>query len=344
MIQSPTTEPSPPTSPQEGERGSWTAWHQADRPIRIGVSACLLGENVRHDGGHARDRFVLETLGQWVEFVTVCPEMEIGMGAPRPTIRLVEGETGKRLVAPSTGEDFTDRMRAYGEQRVAELQDVQLDGFVLKKGSPSCGLERIRVYRNGMPANRSNSGFFAAALMEHWPLLPLEEEGRLNDARLRENFIERLFCRNRWRTLVAGGLSRRRLVEFHTAHKLLLQAHNESAYRRLGRLVGSAGTMDDARLYAEYEAGFQEALRTKASTKKHTNVLQHAFGHLKTLLKPNEKRELLTAIEDYRRGLQPLIVPLTLMRYEIRRLGIDYLAGQLYFEPHPKELMLRNHV
>lgn len=326
------------------EFGSWQNWHSDDDPLRIGVSTCLLGEAVRYDGGHARSRFVMDTLGKWVEHVPVCPEVEIGMGIPRPTIRLVDEGGEMRLVAPSTNEDFTDRMVAFSEAKVAELKKVDLDGYVLKKGSPSCGMERIKSYRGGMPSERNQSGVFARVLMELWPGLPVEEEGRLNDPLLRENFIERAFCRNRWRTLVAGGRSRRRLVEFHTAHKLLIRAHNEAGYRRLGKLVGEAGKVDHVdELFSQYELELQAALKVRATKKKHTNVLYHALGYLKNRLASAEKSELIGAIEDFRLGLLPLIVPLTLLRYNIRRHAIDYLAGQLYFDPHPKELMLRNH-
>jgi len=325
------------------EPGCWQSWHSDEIPLRLGVSTCLLGENVRFDGGHARDRFVAETLGNWFEYVPVCPEVEIGMGSPRPTVRLVEEDRGTRLVAPSTGEDFTERMEAYAEARIAEISRLDLDGYILKKSSPTCGMERIRVYRDGMPVRRDARGLFAARLMERWPALPVEEEGRLNDPRLRENFIERVFGRNRWRNLVRRGISRRRLVQFHTAHKLLLRAHNEAAYRRLGRIVGSAGTVPDREIFAAYETGFQAALRSMATNKRHTNVLQHALGYLKKALAPAEKREILTAIEDYRRGLLPLVVPLTLLRHEVRRHAVGYLLDQLYFDPHPKELMLRNH-
>ncbi|MHC4452494.1 MAG: YbgA family protein [Planctomycetota bacterium] len=330
-------------SSSPAELGCWSHWHGEDQPLRLGVSTCLLGEEVRFDSGHARDRFVTDTLGQWFEYVPVCPEVEIGMGIPRPTIRLVDEGQGIRLVAPSTGEDFTERMTAFAEAKVAELMKLDLDGYILKKNSPSCGLERIRVYRNEVPAQRNEKGVFAAKLAERWPALPIEEEGRLNDPALRENFIERVFARNRWRKLVGRGLTRRRLVEFHTAHKLLMRAHNETGYRRLGRLVGSAGTIGDRELFAAYEEGFQGALRTKATVKKHVNVLHHAMGYLKTILGAVEKREILTTIEDFRHGVLPLVVPLTLLRYSIRRHDIEYLIGQLYFDPHPKELMLRNH-
>jgi uncharacterized protein YbgA (DUF1722 family)/uncharacterized protein YbbK (DUF523 family) len=326
------------------ELGSWQNWHAPEVPLRLGVSACLLGENVRYDGGHARDRFVADTLGQWFEYVPVCPEMEIGMGTPRPPVRLVDDGGRTRLVAPSSGEDFTERMVVYAEAKISELARVDLDGYILKGSSPSCGMERIPVYHSGRTWRRHAPGLFAGKLLELWPTLPIEEAGRLNDAGLRENFIERVFCRNRWRVLVKRGLNRQGLVQFHTAHKLLLRAHNEAAYQRLGKLVASCGAVSDHELFAAYESGFQNALRTQATRKKHANVLYHAFGYLKKALGPVEKRQLLAAIEDYRGGLLPLIVPLTLLRYEIRRHAVDYLAGQLYFDPHPKELMLRNHV
>lgn len=325
------------------ELGRWSAWHADAYPLRLGVSSCLLGENVRYDGGHCRDGFLVDTLGRWFELVPVCPEVELGMTIPRPTIRLVEGEGGTRLVAPSSGQDFTAAMQAFAQRKVDELKRADLDGYVVKRGSPSCGLERIRVYRGDMPVRRDASGLYTRALAEAWPALPIEEDGRLNDVKLRENFIERVFGRNRWRALVGGGLSRRRLVEFHTAHKLLIRAHDEAAYQRLGRLVGSAGTIDDAELYRAYELELQAALCTRSTARSHVNVLQHALGYLKTLLEPREKREILAAVEDFRRGLLPLVVPLSLLRYEIRRHDVAYLAGQLYFDPHPKELMLRNH-
>ena len=330
------------TTPQ-ASGDAWRCWHADETPISLGVSSCLLGERVRYDGAHARNRFVADVLGQWFEWVPVCPEAEVGMGIPRPTIRLVDDGDGERLVAPSTGEDFTDAMRSYARSRVEEL--AAIDGYVLKKKSPSCGLERLRVYGSDGHFRRKNGvGMFTQALQTRWPLLPIEEEGRLNDPILRENFIERVFCRNRWRTLVAKGLSRKALVAFHTAHKLLLRSHGEAGYRRLGQLVASFGDRPDEEVYGEYEAEFQKALRTKSTKKKHTNVMQHAMGHLKDALTPVEKQEILRAIDDFRVGLLPVVVPLTLLRFSVVKHGIEYLQGQLYFEPHPKELMLRNHV
>ncbi len=332
-----------PTADAAANAGTWRRWHSEETPLRLGVSRCLLGEAVRFDGGHARDRFVTERLREWFTFVPVCPEMEIGLGAPRPSIRLVESEEGLRLVAPSTGQDLTERMQSYASDKVRDLQALDLDGFVLKKSSPSCGLERIRVYRNGAAVRSNETGLFAAQLRRDWPALPIEEEGRLRDPILREHFLERVFHRNRWRALNRQPLTRGRLVTFHTAHKLLIRAHDEAAYRQLGTLLGRAGQLPDEELFARYELAFQHALTRHATRRKHTNVLQHAMGHLKHELASPEREHLRTTIEDYRRGWTALNVPLSLLRYEIQRLEIPYLCDQLYFEPHPRELMLRNH-
>ncbi len=321
----------------------WRQWHD-DEPIQLGISSCLLGAKVRFDGGHKRDRYLTDVLGEWFEWVPVCPELDIGLGIPRPTIRLVAGEAGTRLVEPKSGEDLTERMEVYSREKVDMLMARDLDGYILKRASPSCGMERVKVYTEaGMPL-KAGAGVFARVLMEKWPNLPVEEEGRLNDAVLRDRFIEHVFCRHRWRTLVRRGLSRRRLVEFHTAHKLLLSAHNEAGYRRLGRIVASTGTLPDDELYRSYEDEFHNVLMFKATRKRHANVLYHALGYLKTILDPREKRELVGLIEDYRNGLVPLIVPITLLRHHVLKHEISYLTGQLYLEPHPRELMLRNRV
>jgi len=330
-------------------QGSWSAWHDRDAPIRLGISACLLGEEVRYDGGHKRDAFLVDELGRWVEWVSVCPEVELGMGIPRPTVQLVaDGATGAgaaelRMVAPSTGEDFTARMNAFARKRVAALRELELDGYVLKRGSPSCGMERVKVHGPKGPPRKDGVGLFARALGEAFPHLPVEEEGRLADPVLRENFVERIFCRQRWRTLVAGPRTRARLIAFWTAHKMLVRAHDEAGYRRVGRLLGSVAK-GERDLYPRFEAELFAALAVKTTRKKHTNVLQHALGYLREALDEGERAQLVTAIEDYRRGLLPLVVPLTLLRFQIVKHRIEYLQAQLYFDPHPKELMLRNRV
>ncbi|MCG6950506.1 MAG: DUF523 and DUF1722 domain-containing protein [Acidobacteria bacterium] len=322
---------------------SWRPWHD-DEPIRLGISSCLLGAKVRFDGGHKRDRYLTDVLGEWFQWVAVCPELDIGLGVPRPTIRLVEGGDNPRLVEPKSGEDLTERMETYSYQKVDELMAKDLDGYILKRASPSCGMERVKVYTEaGMPL-KTGAGVFARILMEKWPHLPVEEEGRLNDAMLRVRFIEHVFCRHRWRMLVRRGLSRRSLIEFHTAHKLLLRAHNEAGYRRLGKIVASAGTIPDAELFQAYEDEFHTVLKNRATRKRHTNVLYHVLGYLKKVLDPFEKQEAVALIEDYRNELVPLIVPITLLRHHITKHGIVYMQGQLYLEPHPRELMLRNRV
>jgi uncharacterized protein YbgA (DUF1722 family)/uncharacterized protein YbbK (DUF523 family) len=329
------------------EHGAWSHWHEGAGPIRLGISTCLLGEKVRYDGGHKRDAFLVEELGRWVEWVSVCPEVEIGMGIPRPTVRLVDvgDEDGSlRMLSPENGADYTVPMRAFAEQRVAELRETELDGYVLKKNSPSCGMARVKVWGYSGPRSKDGVGLYAQALLAAWPHLPVEEEGRLCDPVLRENFVERIFCRNRWRTLVAGGRTRGRLVEFWTAHKLLVRAHDESGYQRLGKLVGSAKKGKADGLYAEFEGEFFTTLARHATTRKHTNVLQHAMGYLREHLDAGERAQLAAAIEDYRQGLLPLVVPVTLVRFQVQKHRVAYLLGQLYFDPHPKELMLRNRV
>ncbi|MEM9175906.1 MAG: DUF523 and DUF1722 domain-containing protein [Myxococcota bacterium] len=311
----------------------------------MGVSACLLGAEVRFDGGHKRDRYVTDVLGDHVEWRPVCPELEAGLGLPRPAIQLVGGERGDRLVVGKTGEDVSDAMARYAEPRVAELLAAGLDGFVFKKDSPSCGVHRLRVRSEakGAPV-RTGVGYFSRVVLDACPDLPVEEEGRLHDPYLREGFIEALFCHNRWRVLTARGLSRRGLVAFHEAHKMLLMARDESRCRALGRLVGSFGRVPDEDVYRDYGAQFLAAIRRPASVRRHVNVLEHLFGHMKQTLAPREKREIHLAIQDFRRGRVPLVVPITLLRFLVASHEADYVAGQLYLEPHPREMMLRNHV
>jgi uncharacterized protein YbgA (DUF1722 family)/uncharacterized protein YbbK (DUF523 family) len=312
--------------------------------IRIGVSACLLGENVRFDGGHKRDAFLVETFGRYVEWVAVCPEVELGLGTPRETLRLVRLGEDVRMVMPKTGADHTEAMRAYAERRVAALETEDLCGYILKKDSPSCGMERVRVFdAHGVPA-KSGRGLFAEALLRRFPHLPVEEEGRLSDPHLRENFIERVFAYRRLSSLFAGRWKLGELVAFHTAHKLLLLAHSPKSYQALGRLVAGAKALPRAALRERYEAGFMDALRVMATARRQANVLEHIVGYFRQALDDASRRELLSLIDDYRKGLVPLIVPITLVRHYVRRFQVEYLRGQVYLEPHPKELMLRNHV
>lgn len=316
----------------------------ASRPIRIGISSCLLGEKVRFDGGHKRDAFIVDTLGRFFQWVPVCPEMEIGLGAPRETLRLEGHLDTPRLVTQKTRCDLTETMQRYATDRVNELSNLQLHGYILKKNSPSCGMERVRVYSpQGSPLHKGR-GLFARVLIDRFPLLPVEEEGRLQDMRLRENFIERVFAYARWHELLAGQPAARDLVGFHTRHKLTLMAHSRRHNQALGRLTAQAGKTPMDELLAAYGETFMAALAVKATPKKHANVLYHLLGYLKKHLDATDKEELIAHIEAYRQEQLPLVVPLTLLQHHLRRHPVAWVAEQTYLHPYPAELMLRNHV
>lgn len=310
---------------------------------RLLVSACLLGEKVRYDGQHKYDPFLVETLGRFVEWQRVCPESDSGMPTPRPSMHLVGDPESPRLRS-RTGEDMTEVMERFIQGQLRKLESVQLCGYICKKGSPSSGMSRVKVYGEGGGAERAGVGLFTGAFMRRFPLVPVEEEGRLHDPGLRESFIERVFCRRRWLDLVDGGMNRGRLVEFHADHKFLLLAHGRSRYEKLGRLVAAAKQHRTEELFATYERGFMDALAQRATAKKVADVLQHMLGFLKDLITRDEKSEVLETIEAHR-GLQvPLIVPLTLLKHYVRKHRIEYLVRQVFLSPYPAELMLRNHV
>lgn len=313
-------------------------------PFRIGVSRCLLGDEVRYDGGHKRDSFVVDVLGRFVEWVPVCPEIEAGMETPREAIHLVGDPRAPLVMTIRSGQDMTPMMTTFSARRVRELTAMDLSGYIFKKGSPSCGIERVRVFNaHGMP-KRDGIGVFARAFMESFPLIPVEEEGRLCDPVLRENFIERLFSYYRWRALLHGTVTAQAIVEFHTIHKYALLAHSRPHYQTLGRLVAQANRYRPKDLLARYGQIFMAALKVKATVRKHVNVLNHLVGHFKTKLGASERTELETVIADYHHGLVPLIVPLTLIKHYVNVLDIAYIRNQVYLNPHPKEMMLRNRV
>lgn len=311
--------------------------------VRLLVSACLLGEKVRYDGGHKYDAFVVETLGPWVEWVRVCPEADCGLPTPRPSMHLVGDPAAPRLVSRS-GADLTEQMRRFTEERMRALAEAELCGYVCKKDSPSSGMARVKILADDGTARRTGSGLFTAAFMQRFPLVPVEEEGRLHDPRLRESFIERVFCRRRWLDLVEGGRSRGRLVEFHADHKFLLLSHGRPGYTELGRLVASAGEHHIDDLFAAYERAFMAALARPATTRKLTDVLQHMAGFFKKQLTADEKAELVETIEAFRQERVPLVVPLTLIKHYVRKFEVRLLARQVFLSPYPAELMLRNHV
>jgi uncharacterized protein YbgA (DUF1722 family)/uncharacterized protein YbbK (DUF523 family) len=312
--------------------------------IRLGISSCLLGEPVRYDGGHKRDRFLTETLGQYVEYVPVCPEVECGMPVPREAMHLVGEIKSPRLVTVKTGIGKTRQMTVWAQKRVVELEKERLMGFIFKSDSPSSGMERVKIYQEKGMAVRKGVGLFARRFMEHFPLLPVEEEGRLHDPTLRENFIERVFALARWRELIDGKESLGALVEFHTQHKLLVLSHSTRYYREMGRLVAGAKSLPIKTVLEEYQQQLMEALKLSATPKKHTNVLLHMVGYFKNRISADEKAELLEIIEQYRQELVPLIVPITLVNHYVRKYNQPYLRAQYYLHPHPIEMRLRNHV
>lgn len=313
-------------------------------PIRIGISTCLLGEHVRYDGGHKKNSYICQTLGQYFEYTPLCPEVGIGMSIPREPIRLIdiEGESRAQSISGSH-EDFTESLDAFAGKHRQTL--ASLSGYLLKSGSPSCGMERVKRYKShgkGAAATKDGVGIFAAALMRHFPLMPVEEEGRLADPGIRENFIERVFVYVRWQQLLQQGLTPQALVEFHTQHKYLLMLHSQPAYQSAGQMIAKAGTADINALADAYIDCVMQALKIRASAKQHANVMYHLLGYLKNELDSDDKEEMVDTIERYRTGLLPLIVPVTLLHHFFRKYPNRYVAKQWYLSPHPAELMLRN--
>jgi uncharacterized protein YbgA (DUF1722 family)/uncharacterized protein YbbK (DUF523 family) len=312
--------------------------------INVGVSSCLLGEEVRFDSGHRKDDYIAQILGRYFTFIMICPEVEVGMGVPREAVHL-EGDANKpRMVAPKSGIDWTRKMTRYSERRVAQIEKYNLSGYILKKDSPSCGMERVKVYGARGGAERTGRGLFARALTDHFPLLPVEEEGRLHDEFLRENFIVRVFAYHRLQNLFNGRYGRRDLIAFHTREKFLLMAHSPAHYMKLGRLVAAAKMYSPSKLRDEYRNVYMEALTRKATAKKNVNVLLHILGYLKKHLTAADKRDILDVIDDYHKGLIPLVVPITLLKHYLHKHRVKYVENQVYLNPSPKELMLRNHV
>ncbi|HHP7233971.1 MAG TPA: YbgA family protein [Desulfobacterales bacterium] len=313
------------------------------RPIKIGVSACLMGENVRWNGGHSRSRFITDTLSQFVEFVPVCPEVEAGFPTPRETFRLVGEPDDPRLITTRGKVDHTDHMQQWARNRVRQLEEADLCGFIFKKDSPNSGLYRVKVYNDqGMPV-KQGTGIFAREFVRQFPRVPVEEDGRLNDPKLRENFIEQIFAMRRWRDVIADRRTVGKLVDFHTRHKLLLLSHSPNHYRAMGKLVAAGKTMAIDELYRQYEIQFVEALRLRTTVKKNVNVLYHLMGYFKKDISADEKQEMIELIERYQQELVPLVVPVTLINHYVRKYSQPYLQEQVFLNPHPVELKLRNH-
>jgi len=312
--------------------------------FRIGISSCLLGNEVRWNSGHKLDKYLAHTLGQFVEYVPVCPEVEAGFGVPRESFRLVGDPDSPRLVTFKSKTDHTDRMLTWTQKRVRELEKEELCGFIFKSDSPSSGMIRVKVYNEkGMP-HKIGIGMFARAFMEHFPLIPVEDDGRLNDPIIRENFILQIFTMKRWRDNLARKRSIGNLVDFHTRNKLLMLSHSPKHYRLMGKLVAEGKKMPLGDLYDQYQLLLMEALKLKTTIRKNINVLQHLMGYFKKQLSGDEKQELLEAFDQYRREYLPLIVPITLINHYVRKYDQPYLKQQTYLNPHPVELKLRTHV
>ncbi|MGD2185900.1 MAG: DUF523 and DUF1722 domain-containing protein [Desulfobacterales bacterium] len=312
--------------------------------VRLGISSCLLGNAVRWNAGHKMDRFLTNTLGQFVDYVPVCPEVEAGFGVPRESMRLTGDPEKPRLITFKSKIDHTDRMLRWARKRVKELEKEDLNGFIFKSDSPSSGMIRVKVYtEKGMPVKKG-VGMFAREFMAHFPLIPVEDDGRLHDARIRENFIERIFALRRWRETIANGKNMGNLVDFHTRNKLLILSHSPKHSKMMGKLVAEGKQMPMKELYVRYEAALMESLALKTTPKKNMNVLHHLMGYFKKQLTKDEKQELLDVFDRYRQEFVPLIVPITLINHFVRKYDQQYLKLQTYLNPHPVELKLRTHV
>lgn len=314
------------------------------KKIIVGISSCLLGEKVRYDGGHKFDHFLAITLGQFFEYYPLCPEVECGLPVPREAMHLVMSDNSIRLLGIKSKTDFTHSMRNWAEQKLKEMENLNLCGFIFKSRSPSSGMERVKIYsENGKLLNKSGVGIFAEMFMKKFPLMPVEEEGRLQDPLLRENFIERVFAYYRWRIFLEEHYSLSGLMDFHASHKLLLMAHSPAHYRDCGRIVASAVKDNLSEVSNSYFEVFMDGLKKIATVSKNCNVLHHLLGYFKKVLTPSEKEEMLYLIEQYRQGFIPLIVPVTMINHYVSKYNEPYLKRQYYLNPHPVELKLRNH-
>ncbi|MFI8375262.1 YbgA family protein [Pseudomonas helleri] len=309
---------------------------------KIAISACLLGAEVRFNGGHKESRLCSQALSEHFDFVPLCPEVAIGLGIPRQPIRLV-GDSAKPQAVGSVDStlDVTHALHDYGASMAATHTDIC--GYIFMQKSPSCGLERVKVYQDGgRPAELSGRGIYANAFCAAHPDLPAEEDGRLNDPVLRENFLTRVYAYSAWQDLLKAGLTRRSLTEFHARYKYLLMAHHPVQYKTLGNLLGSLGKNPPQAIAAQYFSELMKALKKCATRRTHTNVLQHISGYLKQSISREDKQEMQQLIGQYLHGVVPLVVPLTLLKHHFRLHPDPYIARQVYLQPHPENLSLRN--
>lgn len=321
-----------------------TTTHRYDDRPRVGISQCLLGEEVRYDGGHKRDRFITDVLAGCFDWVPVCPEMEVGMGTPREPVRLQRGPDGPRMVGVESGEDWTGRMRAYSRRRCDELAPAGLRGFILKSASPSCGMEEVELHDRHDGSSRDGVGLFARQLMDRFPDLPVEEEGSLDDLRLRDSFICRVYTYHRWRRVRDAGAGPGQVAGFHARHELLLRAHDPDACGEMDDLIARAGDLEPAELLDRYQASLMAALARPAPVRGHVSALQRVTELLGPALDADDRAEILRAIEEYRRGATPLVTPLTRLKYHLRQVDDPWIHDQVYLNPYPSELAVRGHL
>ncbi len=313
--------------------------------IKIGMSSCLLGEEVRWDADHNHDQYVRDVLGSYFDYVSICPEVDVGMGVPRETVALYGTLENPKMITKRSKTDWTKKMNHYTKDRIHEVTKENLCGYVFKSKSPSCGIGKVPIYSEfGSSRMRHGSGMFASSFVKVFPLVPVEDEGRLHDPVIRENFIVRIFCFHRLQLLARKSFSIGSLVRFHTRHKFLILSHSRKKYDDMGELVANAKKIKTAELKTRYSKLFMAALTYKSTPKKNTDVLLHMVGFLKKILTREGKKDILSVIEDYRNELLPLVVPVTLIYHQVKKHNIEYLLDQVYLNPHPKELMLRNHV
>ncbi len=311
--------------------------------LKLGISSCLLGNEVRYDGGHKRSNYIDKTLGRFFNFQTFCPEVAIGLGTPRPPIRLIRKDEadGKKAYAVDvkTNElDYTDQLNEYSEM-IASNYLSDISGYIFKKDSPSCGMERVKVYSpEGHFVHKDGVGIYAKVIKENFPHMPMEEEGRLNDVNLRESFLTRVYLYNDWQNMLKEGMTPHGLVNFHAGQKYLFMAHNQQVARQLGQMVAKAGTADINELAEEYIALAMQVLKKQPDRKRHTNALQHIMGYLRKQIDSDDRQELLHSIMSFQKGEVPLVMPLTLLKHHFSKHPNDYIAKQRYLSPFPVEL------
>lgn len=315
--------------------------------VTLGISSCLLGNQVRFDGGHKQSNYILKTLSRFFEFKAFCPEVAIGLGIPRPPIRLVtnndkQNEIISAVESKNENADYTAQLKEYAE-KVADSEISDIGGYILKKDSPSCGMERVKVYgEKGEFVHKDGVGIYADILKKRFPLMPIEEEGRLNDHNLRENFLMRVYLYHDWQLMLEEGITPSKLVEFHSSQKYLLMAHDQDKAREIGRLVARAGVDDINELAEEYIQQLMAVLKRQSNRKRHTNVLQHIMGYLSKDIDSHDKQELLNSIFSYQKNQVPLIMPLTLLRHHFLKYPNPYITNQRYLKPYPVELAQHN--